>query len=389
MKKVCYFSNVFFPKNPYLDYNLFYYLHDNNINITFILKDDDIRLHGIKNKKTLISFNHKDYKNIKNIIIIKEFDELIDITKNFDLFLCTNLVIDRLKINHEIFFKLIQTKKCIIDVCGYDIVKKGYFNLNIDYFLVKGKIMKEWLIKMEVNKKNIYVVGSPLFDYCNKHKLKKNLISKSKIDFYNTYDLDQNKKTLLLTTTNLRSSRTSMNSENYNEIKSLYYNYKDKYNFILLSYPLDYLFYEIDIKFRRSENKDKCPDYKYLIKNFKNLKVINANENYDALKYCDYIFHLSAGALSIETILLYNKISFTMHFKDKDYYKKKVGYSQHIEFPDDKINIHLNKIEDIFNYSIDNNQINNTKKCIKDFILIDDAHKNILESIIQILNELN
>lgn len=389
MKKICYFSNVFFPKNPYLDFNIFHYLNDNDMNITLILKDDDIRLHGIENKKTLISFNYNDYKKIKNIIIIKDFNELKNITKKFHLFLCTNLVIDRLKINHENFFKLIQTKKCVIDICGYDIVKKGYFNTYVDYLLVKGKIMKEWLVKMNFDEKNIHVVGSPLFDYCSNHNLKKNLISKSKKDFYNTYNLDVNKKTLLLTTTNLRSSRTSMNAENYKEIKSLYNKFKDLYNFILLSYPLDYLFYEINTKYRRSENKDSCPDYNYIKKNLKNIKIIYANDNYDALKYCDYIFHLSAGALSIETLLLYNKLSFTMHFKDKDYYKKKIGYSKHIEFPDDKINIHLNKIDDIFNYSVDINQINSVKKDVSDFILIDNAHKNILNSIKQILNKLN
>ena len=178
-----------------------------------------------------------------------------------------------------------------------------------------------------------------------------------------------------------------MNYQNYLEFEKFYNNNQNKYNYILLSYPLDYLFYETKAKYRRSENKYECPDYEKMINNFKNLKIIKVNDNYNAINNSNIIFNLSAGALSIETILLYNKISCTMHFKDKDYYTKKIGYSKFVKFPDDIANIHLNNIDEL-------NSINTTlnlesiKKKLNKFIHKDDSHKNILNSLNYILDNL-
>lgn len=391
MKKICYYCGTFFPKVPYLDYNIYYYLKENNINITFIIKKNDIRLKGTKNNKTLLEFNHHKYINIENLIKIENLDELTNITNKFDLFLCTNLAIDRLEISYEDFFKLIKTKKCILDVCGYDIIKKGYFNTNVDYFLVKGNIFKEWLEKLNIPSNHIYVTGSPLFDYCFPHKLKKNYKTLNKASFCEKYDLDINKKTLLITTTNLKSVRNSMNHQNYLELEKFYKKNKNKYNYILLSYPLDYLFYETKAKYRRSENKQECPDYQTMQNNFKNLKIIKVNDNYNALKHSNIIFHLSAGALSVETILLFNNISTTMHFKDKDYYKKKIGYSKFVKFPDDIANIHLNNIDELNSVNTTTNttiNIENVKNKLNKFIYITNAHKNMLNSLNQILDNL-
>jgi len=386
MKKIIFFSGVFFPKVPYLEYNIYKYLRSNDLDITIVLKKNDIRMNGIQDKNTLIEFDHKTYKNIKNLILIEHISELGELSKNFDLFLCTNLVIDRLEINHYNFFHMIKIKKCIIDICGYDIIKKNYFNSNVDYFLVKGKIFKDWLIKLKVPEKNIKITGSPLFDYCFENNLNKKYKFLKKIDFYNKYNLDNNKKSLLITTTNLRSARTSMNQENFNEFKKLYKKYENIYNFILLSYPNDYLFYEVKKKYRRSEDKFDNPDYKHMTNNFEKLKVINVNDNYNAIKHCDFIFHLSAGALSIETIMLFDKISYTMNFKNKEYYMKKIGYSKFIEFPDNISNIHLDNIEDIFkNRDINIEAIKNK---LKEFTLIGNAHDNILKEISTILKNI-
>lgn len=386
MKKICFFSGVFFPKVPYLDYNIYFYLKDNNFDITFILKKNDVRIKGVNDSNTLIEMNSKKYNNIENIKIIENLIELKDLTKKYDLFLCTNLVVDRLEMNFENFFDMIKIKKCIIDICGYDIIKKNYFNNHIDYFLVKGKIFKEWLIKLKVPEKNIEITGSPLFDYCFPHNLKSNYNYLNKNNFCDKYNLNKNKKIILITTTNLRSPRTSMNHQNLEEFKKLYKKFKNDYNFILLSYPNDYLFYEVKKKYRRSENKYEIPDYQYMINNFEKLKVIKVNDNYNALKNCNYIFNLSAGALSIETILLFNKISFTMHFKDKEYYMKKIGYSDFVEFPDNISNIHLNNIMDIFNER--NIDISELKKKLNNFISIDNAHNNIANALKKILTKI-
>jgi hypothetical protein len=76
-----------------------------------------------------------------------------------------------------------------------------------------------------------------------------------------------------------------------------------------------------------------------------------------------------------------------MHFKDKDYYKKKIGYSKFVKFPDDIANIHLNNIDELNSANTIAN-IENVKNKLNKFIYISDAHKNMLNSLNQILNNL-
>ena len=80
-----------------------------------------------------------------------------------------------------------------------------------------------------------------------------------------------------------------------------------------------------------------------------------------------------------------------MHFKDKDYYKKKIGYSKFVKFPDDIANIHLNNIDELNSANTSANTSENmeiVKNKLNKFIYITNAHKNMLNSLNQILNSL-
>ena len=164
-----------------------------------------------------------------------------------------------------------------------------------------------------------------------------------------------------------------MNAQNIEELNKLYSKYQDKYNFILMSYPSDYLFYELKKSQRRSENPNDYPDYTFIKNKFPKFKIIEAQDGYLATKYADKIFNISAGGLSIETVLFCDKKCYTMHFKDKEYYLHKKGYKSHVRFPDDISNIHLDDIEDMLK---DKNDIINEKNIedLKGFYSKKNAH---------------
>ena len=176
-----------------------------------------------------------------------------------------------------------------------------------------------------------------------------------------------------------------MNKQNLKEIINFYNKFNDKYNFILISYPNDYLFYEINKKSRRSKIKEDIPDYLYIKQKIKNLKIIECQDNINSLKYSDKIFHLSVGALSSEILYYFNKISYTMNFDDKEYYKTKVGYSKNIKFPDDICNINLKNINDLDkDEEVD---INDRKNKIDNFFINDFSHEKINKTLNLILNK--
>lgn len=381
-KNIIYYSGVYWPKNPYFEINFINYLikKNKNWNVKLLLDKDDIRLTGIRDKRSLNNFDHSIYKNSKNVIILEKYNDLNELTKNIDLFIGSNQIVDRRKITLDKLFNFVSCKKIIIDMYGYDIIKKGCFSTS-DYILIKGPILKDWLIKDKFPENNIYVTGSPYFDYYKKNNFKNFDLSKK--DFIKKYNLDENKSTLCLTTTNLCSKRIGMNNENLDEIIKFYNKFHDKYNFIIISYPNDYLFYEIENAFKRSKLDKEEPDYIFIQKKLPKSVVINCEDNINSLRYSDKIFHLSVGALSSEILFYFNKISYTMNFVDKEYYLNKIGYSKHVRFPDDICNINLKNIYDLDkDHNID---IENQKKKISKFFKNDDCHKNVNNIINEIL----
>lgn len=374
-KKIIFYSGVFWPKNPYFEINFINYLKNQNPtwSIKLLLDENDTRIDNISNNKTLINFQDK-YNN-KDIIILKKYEELVELTKDIDLLIGTNIIVDRRKITFDNLCYFIKCKILIIDLFGYDIVKKNTFN-NADYIFVKGPIFKKWLIKNNFNKKNIYITGSPYFDYYKKNNF--NNFDKDKKDFCKKYNLNKDKQILCLTTTNLCSGRMSMNKQNLQEIIIFYEKFEKKYNFILISYPNDYLFYEINKKSRRSKIQEDIPDYLYIQQKLKKLKIIECQDNNNSLKYSDKIFHLSVGALSSEILFFFNKISYTMNFDDKEYYTTKIGYSKNIRFPDDICNINLKDIYDLDKVDNgDKDDIKDRKNKIDGFFIDGFSHENI------------
>lgn len=367
------FGGIFWPRNPYIELNLLDLLQKKtNYEIKIILWENDFRINKTKSELTKIKFNKSLYENKKNeIIIIKTIDELKNLSYFFDIILGNNMINDRTFMDHDEFFKYLKCPILIFDMMGYDILKQ-YFK-NVNYICTKGKIFKEWLIKQKFDANNICTTGSILMDYYNESN---NLLYKVDYNFdkfKKKYELNENKKILLFTTSNLRSNRKDMNAQNIEELNKLYSKYQDKYNFILMSYPSDYLFYELKKSQRRSENPNDYPDYTFIKNKFPKFKIIEAQDGYLATKYADKIFNISAGGLSIETVLFCDKKCYTMHFKDKEYYLHKKGYKSHVRFPDDISNIHLDDIEDMLK---DKNDIINEKNIedLKGFYSKKNAH---------------
>ena len=357
------FGGEFWPRNPYIELNLLDLLQKKkNYEVKIILWENDFRINETQSELTKIKFNKTIYKNNKNdIIVIKDIDDLKNLSYFFDIIIGNNMINDRTFMDHHDFFSYFKCPILILDMMGYDILKQ-YFK-NIDYICAKGNIFRDWLIKQNFDPNNISTTGSILMDYYDESIELLYKVNYNFEKFKKRYEIDVNKKILLFTTSNLRSCRKDMNAQNIEELNKLYKKYNDKYNFILLSYPSDYLFYELKKSKRRSENPGDSPDYTFIKNKFPKFKIIEAQDGYLATKFADKIFNISAGGLSIETILFCQKKCYTMHFNDKEYYLHKKGYKNHVRFPDDISNIHLNNIEDMLK---DKNDIVN-EKSIEDF----------------------
>lgn len=332
-----FWCGMFWPKNPYLELKIYNYLKNNkNYNIELIFYENDLRINPLKNNKSLFTFDYKKYKKETKYITIKNEEELINITKKYDLLLLSLFLRNNLRHN---FYEVLSCKTAIFDYNAHDILKWG---MNADYIFSKSIIFSEFLKNMGCNKNKIYTTGSPEFDsYLYNDDFK---ISKEK--FYEKYNLNNNHITILLLPSNLKFRHKELNTQNL-DLFDEFYKKNTNINYLIKTYPNDYKFYEVNENEQRTGYSRDYPDYIYFKKRYPNIKIINIEDSYNVMKYSDKIINFSGSTISYELFKFCKNIPYAINYNKQPYYCTFRYYPEHVRLPDDILNIHIESFDDI------------------------------------------
>jgi UDP-N-acetylglucosamine 2-epimerase len=235
--------------------------------------------------------------------------------------------------------------KCPIacwDIGGADILTNAiHFST---FYFVKGKNWKLWLSDLGVNEKNVYVTGSPHYDFYEK-------VCDVK-EFDKKYNIE-NKKKVLICPSNPSAHKVQF-SENINVLRELIEESKKRDVKVLIkTYPNDYLFYDNEENYtgvyrRYSKNFSDLPQYENLKSIFPELEVVESQDHFEAVSHCDAMFNMSGSHISWETHFTKNQC-YTSNHTNKPYYKS-VNYLKNVIYPDDIYNKEIVSVQEIFSF---------------------------------------
>lgn len=395
IKIAVFMGNSFWSTVPYDGLNLYKYIEEkSDYNIDLIMFKDDIRLKGKNGKSNKFNFDTKYFINEQKIII-NNWDEFFNLSKNYKLLIMSTQIINKFNTNKCVwknlnflgfsraFKKHIKCKVAIWDIGGADLL--CWYNFYGDYFFTKGEIFSTWLEKMGVNKNNIFVTGSPHFDYFIED-LSFNLYSNylTKQFFLKKYNINNNKKNILIFPSNLKARHYKQYESSMGFLEKLYNNYKSKYNFLIKTHPRDYLFYEEEQLYNSVQKRaNRKEPYYYIFQNsFPNSIVIESQDHFNAIKYCDILINNAGSSTALEAFAFTKKKSYSINFKNQPYYKTVEYLPNYIIYPDDIVNIEINEPEEL---EVTQTNIDKDHKIIKDYISDEFSFPKILDAIKNIL----
>lgn len=345
---------VFWSSVPYEGLNLYMHLSQSYVTDLLMFKDD-IRINKIEwrgNEK--FYFDHKQFKNGKRLRQLVDWGEFFSTTKNYDLIISTAHISPKHRRPEEMFpgidFK--SEMRCpfmLTDIGGTDIFANAY---RAHYLCVKGPIWRKWLGKAGFPEKRIYLTGCPHYDYYYAAHLlplgKSQPIYRKK--FYQKYNLDPDKKWLLIAPSN-PASHIDQFRANLSQIQELYKLATERdYQVLIKTYPHDYLFYEHDVPYsgvyKRIYDRRK-PQYELLAEHLPGATILESQDHHAALIYCDKLFNMSGSHIAWETYFT-NCTAYSMHYKDKPYYGGASYLPAGTVLPDEEVNVHIESLEQMF-----------------------------------------
>jgi len=337
-------GDLFWSSIPYDSLNV--QLAFNKVtNTDIIMFKDDIRLNKKFTGKEKFSFDKSLFVNNNRLVVIKDWSELIKLSNDYDFLISSAKIAPKTRYPHSMFKQL----KCPIgawDVGGADILT---YTEHYNFVLLKGHIWKTWMQKIHPNCFS-YVAGTPHYDYYYK-----DFSGFGKIDdadvFNKKYKIDSNKKKILIAPSNPQSHSAQFkenlsNLEKLSKISQLL-----GYELLVKTYPHDYVFSENDNHYsgiyrRSSLLSPNKPQYEYLSNTFPNLRILESQDHFTAMKNVDYVFNMSGSHIAWETFLT-NAISFSMNYEKQPYFNRPKYLPDYVKFPDDIINVEIDDIEKI------------------------------------------
>jgi len=173
---------------------------------------------------------------------------------------------------------------------------------------------------------------------------------------------------------------------------------------LLKTYPHDYVFYEqgenpnpklscctgtgcscqfTGLYHRRlqfvQDRECVIPQHTWIESQFPNIKVIDSQDHFSAVKHCQKIFNIAGSSISWETYLTSSK-AFSMNYSNKEYFSALSYLPKNIIFPDKSMNHEITNAEEVFSDPVVD------KKSCDGFILKEYSLKNIKNSLKYILN---
>jgi hypothetical protein len=375
MKNIAIFLGDFFWSSvPYDGIRLLKELQkDQNFRVDLLMFENDIRLNKKFSGNEKYYFETEIFKLEKNLKTIKNWNEFFIASGDYSLILAPTHIAPKTRYPHGIK----ANKKCPIaawDIGGTDIITNA--TQFADFYFVKGPIWKKWLsLEKNINEKNVWTTGSPHYE----NYYIKNYSHNEKSEFVKKYDLKETKSILVCPSN--PSSHTQQFEQNMDELKKLIKLSKEmKANVLLKTYPHDYVFHEKEQQYtgiykRSYKNK---PQYEFLIQKFPELIVLQSQDHYEAVMFCDALFNMSGSSISWETHFS-NAKSYSMNYKDKPYYEM-VSYLKHAKLPDNLYNEHIENINDLHLKGKNKNEDN-------EYIVSLDSCKEIKNAVIHLMKE--
>lgn len=398
MKKVAVFlGDHFWSSTPYDGLNLYHELNK-HMHTDLIAFNEDIRLNKEYEGWEKFHFDPKEFK-VPNLRTVKHWDEVTKISGEYNLIICQAKVAPKTRCPFPPMEQTTSDGKSVLhaglqngdgffdcpiavwDIGGCDLLHNSVQFAN--YYFVKGPIWKEWLVKMGWPEKNVFVTGSPHYDYF--FDSDKNVVGAciSEQEFLQKYSLDKTKKKILLMPSNPSSHKEQFekNLEELHNIVNLCS--ENDIELLVKTYPHDYVFKENEDPYTgiyRRAYTDR-PQYEFMRDTFPSVKIIESQDHHAALKYSDKVFNMAGSHVAWETFYT-NSVSYAIGYKDKKYYKQipVLKHLDYISFPDDLMNVHMDDLTDIVHKDFKTEK----EKC-NDWFLNEVSIPNIVDAVKQIV----
>jgi len=313
---------------------------------------EDIRLNKTFNGSEKFRFNTRLFTN-NNPKTVRKWEDFYTLSRDYKLLFSGVHMMPKTRRNLMDPMPVgVKDKMVITDIGGLDILTNEALQY-ANKFMVKGDIWKTWMNKMGYP--NVFVTGCPQYDYY----LHSDLIGiddakvLSKNDFLKKYNIDGDKKILLIAPSN-PACHTDQFNKNMSEFENIS-RLAEKNNFqvIIKTYPHDYVFHERESKYngvyKRIYNNSK-PQFEIVKSHISNSIVIESQDHFSALLYSDILFNMSGSHVAWETYFTKTQ-SFSMNYKKQIYFGSVRYLPDYVKLPDGIINIEIENSADLFSDS--------------------------------------
>ena len=358
-KKIAVFaSDWFWSSIPYESLNVYLELCK-SYNCDFLMFGKDIRLNKEFQGHEKFYFDPDKFKKATGLKTLDSWDDLAKISSNYDLIILSSHLAPKSRwpfLGGADRFKSFRDRmKCelaVWDIGGADILSNAVHFA--DHFFTKGPLWAKWLEKMG---KNAYTTGTPHYDYYLDEcpNIAGTPISEDK--FVSKYGLSEGKRRVLVLPSNPGSARHNEQlQQNMSAIQGLCE--MEEIDVLIKTYPHDYLFHEDDSAYtgvyKRGTGfsgahqggvvESQRSQYQYISDMFPQVKAVESQDHFSAIKYCDLIFNIAGSHVAWETVFTQAK-SFSMNYKNKPYFGKLPYLPDYIRFPDELLNHEVRRVE--------------------------------------------
>ena len=395
MKKIGVFLGDFFWSSIPYDGLPLYNLLSEHYETDLIMFDDDIRLNKKFQGHEKFYFNPEHFRNC-NLKTVANWDHFYEISSNYELILTSVHIAPKTRLPYSApvssswtsfspdnkikKIKIAQCPVAVWDAGGADVLANP--RIFSDFIFVKGPIWKDWLVKMGENEDNVFVTGSPHYDnYLDEFLpfMPEPILNKK--EFNTKYQLSENSTKILIMPCNPGSHKEYF-EENMEQLEKIY-RLAEQYSTELLvkTYPHDYIYNETEEPYTgiyRRVYTDK-PQYQFIKDHFPSIKIIESQDHFSAMKYCDKLFNISGSHIAWETYFA-KTTSYSLGYENQPYYKNLPYLPDYISFPDDLMNIHMDDLTDIVHKDLKTEK----DKC-SDWFLNEVSIPNIVDAVKQII----
>jgi len=345
-------SNIFWSSIPYDGLNLFKYL-SSFFEVDLLAFENDIRLNKEFNSNEKFFFDKGAFTNESRLRVLKDWNDFYTISSDYSIILTNPKISNKFELMDENIFANIKKKmSCPIgvwDIGGSDILT--YPDQFADYYFTKGDIWASWLKRMLNRTDGIFTTGSPHYDhYLHTDKMNYSFVM-SKIDFFKKYSIPPESICVLVAPSNTKS-HIAQYDENLPKLEALCNIAEksgEKIKILVKTYPHDYVFYEKELKYSGVYHRKRYskPQYQVIKDYFPNIEIIESQDHFSAMKFCDKLFNISGSHLAWETVFS-DIVSFTSGFSNKEYYKSPKYFPDYVSYPDEIVNIEIDDIKQVF-----------------------------------------